>query len=76
MEAWGGYLIDQVAAKAENSIKFQPNLVLLHVGTKEFTFSLFNRFKTLFPTHVSHLFRILPDPELISPLLPRSVPMI
>jgi lysophospholipase L1-like esterase len=34
-EAWPGYVIDQVARKAELSIPFKPNLVLLHVGTND-----------------------------------------
>lgn len=34
-EGWPGYVITQVAAKAELSIPFQPNLVLLHVGTND-----------------------------------------
>lgn len=34
-EAWPGYVIDQVASKAELSIPLKPNLVLLHVGTND-----------------------------------------
>ncbi|KAK5700261.1 hypothetical protein LTR17_023067 [Elasticomyces elasticus] len=34
-EGWPGYVITQVAAKAESSIPSQPNLVLLHVGTND-----------------------------------------
>ena len=34
-EAWPGYTIDQVAAKAELSIPSRPTLVLLHVGTND-----------------------------------------
>lgn len=49
MEAWGGYLIDQVAAKAENSIKFQPNLILLHVGTQKPLFSFSGQIEDLAP---------------------------
>lgn len=32
VEGWPGYIITQVASKAELSIPSQPNLVLLHVG--------------------------------------------
>ena len=32
VEGWPGYVITQVASKAELSIPSQPNLVLLHVG--------------------------------------------
>jgi lysophospholipase L1-like esterase len=34
-EAWPGYVIDQVATKAESSIAFKPKLILLHVGTND-----------------------------------------
>lgn len=34
-EAWPGYVIDQVAEKAEISIHDQPNLILLHAGTND-----------------------------------------
>jgi lysophospholipase L1-like esterase len=34
-EAWPSYVIDQVARKAELSIPFKSNLVLLHVGTND-----------------------------------------
>ncbi|KAK4897725.1 hypothetical protein LTR27_004497 [Elasticomyces elasticus] len=34
-EGWPGYVITQVASKAELSIPSQPNLVLLHVGTND-----------------------------------------
>lgn len=34
-EGWPGFVITQVAAKAESSIKSQPNLILLHVGTND-----------------------------------------
>lgn len=37
VEGWPGYVIDQVAAKAELSIPSQPNIVLLHVGTNDMT---------------------------------------
>lgn len=34
-EGWPGYIITQVAQKAELSIPSQPNLVILHVGTND-----------------------------------------
>ena len=34
-EGWPGYVITQIAAKAEQDIASQPNLVLLHVGTND-----------------------------------------
>ncbi|PVH86852.1 carbohydrate esterase family 3 protein [Cadophora sp. DSE1049] len=75
MEAWGGYLISEVAAKAENSIKFQPNLILLHVGTNDMIHGIdvanaHNRLATL----IDRLFATIPGVTILaSTLLPTSV---
>ncbi|CZT02070.1 uncharacterized protein RAG0_09396 [Rhynchosporium agropyri] len=74
VEAWGGFIIDQVAAKAENSIKFQPNIVLLHVGDNDMklNFDVANAHNRL-GTLVDRLFATIPGVTIIaSTLLPSS----
>lgn len=74
-EAWGGFVISEVAAKAENSIKFQPNLVLLHVGTNDMIHNIdvvnaHNRLAIL----IDRLFATIPGVTILaSTLLPTSV---
>ncbi|KAL2074793.1 hypothetical protein VTL71DRAFT_8572 [Oculimacula yallundae] len=74
VEGWKGLVIDEVAAKAENAIKFQPNIVLLHVGSNDMYQNIdvanaHNRLAKI----IDRLFATIPGVTIIaSTLLPTS----
>ena len=75
-EGWPGYVITQVAAKAELSIPFQPNLVLLHVGTNDAVESVdIENAGSRLGTLIDRLFDAIPGVTIVaSTLLPNGNP--
>lgn len=73
-EGWPGYVITQVAEKAELSIPSQPNLVLLHVGTNDAVQSVdIQNAATCLGTLIDRLFDAIPGVTIIaSTLLPNA----
>ena len=75
-EAWPGYTIAQVAAKAELSIPSQPNLVLLHVGTNDAVQNLdIQHAGDRLASLIDRLFDAIPGVTIVaSTLLPNANP--
>lgn len=73
-EGWPGYVITQVAAKAELSIPSRPNLVLLHVGTNDAVQGIdISNAGARIGTLIDRLFDSIPDVTIIaSTLLPNG----
>ncbi|KAK5707630.1 hypothetical protein LTR97_000168 [Elasticomyces elasticus] len=73
-EGWPGYVITQVAQKAELSIPSQPNLVLLHVGTNDCVQSIdIQNAASRLGTLIDRLFNAIPGVTIIaSTLLPNG----
>ncbi|KAK5731516.1 hypothetical protein LTR17_011314 [Elasticomyces elasticus] len=74
VEGWPGYVITQVAQKAELSIPSQPNLVLLHVGTNDCVQSIdIQNAGSRLGTLIDHLFSAIPGVTIVaSTLLPNG----
>ncbi|KAH8797345.1 hypothetical protein F5884DRAFT_815081 [Xylogone sp. PMI_703] len=74
VEGWPGYIIDQVAEKAELTIPQQPNVVLLHVGTNDMTGNIdINNAHNRLSKLIDRLFDAIPGVTVIaSTLLPNS----
>ncbi|KAK5111586.1 hypothetical protein LTR85_011815 [Meristemomyces frigidus] len=73
-EGWPGYVITQVAEKAELSIPSQPNLVLLHLGTNDCVQDIdINNAGSRLKTLIDRLFDAIPDVTIVaSTLLPNG----
>lgn len=73
-EGWPGYVITQVATKAELSIPSQPNLILLHVGTNDCVQGIdIQNSGARLGTLIDRLFSAIPGVTIIaSTLLPNS----
>ena len=73
-EGWPGYVITQVAQKAELSIPSKPNIVLLHAGTNDAVQSIdLNNAGARLGTLIDRLFDAIPGVTVIaSTLLPNG----
>jgi lysophospholipase L1-like esterase len=78
VEGWPGYVITQVAQKAELSIPSQPNVVLLHVGTNDMDLNMdVPNAHIRLGVLIDRLFDAIPGVTVIaSTLLPNGVPAV